>query len=159
VFRTQNAIIDKLKAILGVTSAGFADAMAMEGLRHNWDSIFAADKTFHPCEIPPLRWYRQISPDFFRSAGTRLIAGRDLKWAEVYGFRPLALVSDNLARELWGTPSAAIGKQIRQGSFQPWQQVIGVVEDVREKTASMRSLRLSLTGRCSPIMRLDRAPM
>jgi predicted permease len=132
VFRTQNAIVEKLKAIPGVTSAGFADAMAMEGLGHNWDSIFAADKTYRPGEIPPLRWYKYISPDFFHTAGTRLIAGQDLTWAEMYGSRPVALVSENLARELWGTPSAAVGKQIRQGSFQPWQQVIGVVEDVRE---------------------------
>ncbi len=132
VFRTQNAIIDKLKAIPGVTAAGFADAMAMEGLGHNWDSIFVADQTYRPGELPPLRWYKYISPDFFRAAGTRLIAGRELTWAEVYGFRPVALVSENLARELWGTPSAAVGKQIRQGAFQPWQQVIGVVEDVRE---------------------------
>ena len=34
--------------------------------------------------------------------GTPLIAGRDLTWAETYEKRPVALVSENLAREYWG---------------------------------------------------------
>jgi hypothetical protein len=40
------------------------------------------------------------------------------------------MVSENLARELWGAPSAAIGKRIRE--FSQWWEVIGVVQDVRE---------------------------
>ena len=50
----------------------------------------------------------------------------------VYGLRPVAIISENLARELWGTPSAAIGKRLRDASGTPWHEVVGVVEDVRE---------------------------
>ncbi len=42
------------------------------------------------------------------------------------------MVSENLAREMWGTPSAAIGKQLREFPSMPWHEVIGVIEDVRE---------------------------
>ena len=42
------------------------------------------------------------------------------------------MVSENLARELWGSPSAALGKRIREFPDMPWQEVIGVVQDVRE---------------------------
>jgi hypothetical protein len=42
------------------------------------------------------------------------------------------MVSENLARELWGTPSAAVGKRIREFPPMPWREVIGVIEDVRE---------------------------
>jgi putative ABC transport system permease protein len=42
----------------------------------------------------------------------------------------VAMVSENLARELWGSPSAALGKRIRE--FHGWWEVIGVVQDVRE---------------------------
>ena len=41
--------------------------------------------------------------------------------------RPVVMVSENLARELWGSPSAAIGKRIRESPSMPWQEVIGVV--------------------------------
>jgi predicted permease len=109
--------------------------MAMEGLGHFWDSINVADKPNRANEPRPMRWYKYVSPDFFRTAGTRLVAGRDLTWSEVYNFSPVALISENLARELWGSPRAAIGKQIRQGGLQPWRDVIGVVEDVYENGA------------------------
>jgi predicted lysophospholipase L1 biosynthesis ABC-type transport system permease subunit len=42
------------------------------------------------------------------------------------------MVSENLARELWGSPSAAIGKQLTEFPKMPWHEVIGVVQDVRE---------------------------
>ena len=45
----------------------------------------------------------------------------------------MVMVSENLARELWGTPAAAIGKYLREFPKMPWYEVIGVVQDVREK--------------------------
>jgi len=41
------------------------------------------------------------------------------------------MVSENFARESWGSASAAVGKRIRQFSSRPWVEVIGVVQDVR----------------------------
>jgi FtsX-like permease family len=55
-----------------------------------------------------------------------------MTWSEVYGFRPVVMVSENLAREMWGTPSAAVGKHLREFSGMPWHEVIGVIQDVRE---------------------------
>jgi hypothetical protein len=42
------------------------------------------------------------------------------------------MVSENLAREMWGSPSAAVGKRLREFPSTPWYEVIGVVQDVRE---------------------------
>jgi putative ABC transport system permease protein len=41
------------------------------------------------------------------------------------------LVSENLARELWHDPAAAIGKQVRETLKSPWREVVGVVGDER----------------------------
>ena len=132
VTRIQNDIADKLAAIPGVTSVGFASAMPMEGGAPNWDNIYVEGKAYAHNEIPPLRLFKYVSPAFFHTAGTRIIAGRELTWTEVYGLRSVAMVSENLARELWGSPSAAIGKRFRQYPGMPWREVIGVVQDVRE---------------------------
>jgi predicted lysophospholipase L1 biosynthesis ABC-type transport system permease subunit len=43
------------------------------------------------------------------------------------------MVSESLAREMWGTPSAAIGKHLREDPMMPWHEVVGVIQDVREK--------------------------
>ncbi len=44
----------------------------------------------------------------------------------------MALVSENLARELWGEPGAALGKHIRETLSSPWREVVGVVNDERD---------------------------
>jgi predicted permease len=139
VARTQNEIIDRLSTIPGVNSAGFVSEMPMEGFDSEWDCIFAKGKTYPDGVMPPLRLYKHISPGFLRTAGTRLIAGREFTWDEVYGLRPVVMISENLAREIWGSPSAAIGKQLREFSAMPWHEVIGVIQDVRERGVQERA--------------------
>ena len=132
VTRTQNAILDKLAAIPGVKSAAFVSEMPMEGFDSAWDEIYAEDKVYADNTIPPLRLYKYVSPGFFQTAGTRLVAGREMTWSEIYGRQPVVMVSENLARELWGTPSMAIGKHLREFRNLPWNEIIGVVQDVHE---------------------------
>jgi predicted permease len=130
VTRIQSTIADKLASIPGVTSVGFAGAVPMDGNDPNWDLIFVEGKKYEGGE-PPLRLFNYVSPGFFQTMGTHLVAGRDFTWDDIYGLRPMVMVSENFAREAWGSPSAAIGKRLRQFTNKPWQQVIGVVQDVR----------------------------
>jgi predicted permease len=132
VTRTQNAILDRLAAIPGVNSAAFTSEMPMEGFDSPWNEMYAEDKPFSPNYTAPLRLFKDVSPGFLQTAGTRLVAGRDMNWNEVYAVRPVVMVSENLAREMWGSPSAAIGKRLRESDKKPWNEVIGVVQDVRE---------------------------
>jgi predicted permease len=131
VIRTQNDLVDKLRAIPGVTAVGFANEAPMEGLPPNWDNIFPEGKVY-PGNVAPLRRFENVSPGFLRTMGARLIAGREFTWTDIYGLRPMVMISDNLAREFWGSPSAAVGKRLREATITPWQQVIGVVQDVRQ---------------------------
>jgi predicted permease len=130
VTRIQNDIADKLAAIPGVDSVGFAAAVPMEGIDPNWDEIRIEGKNYEGGD-PPLRLFNSVSPGYFKAAGTRLVAGRDFTWTDLYGLRPVAMVSENFARESWGSASAAVGKRVRQFSSMPWVEVIGVVQDVR----------------------------
>jgi predicted permease len=131
VTHTQNDIADKLAAIPGVTAVGFAGGLPMEGYGSGWDNVFAEDKPDNG-GVAPMRLYEYVSPGYFRTAGTRMIAGRELTWIDVYGQRPVVMVSANLARELWGSPSAALGKRLREYPGMPWKEVIGVIEDVHQ---------------------------
>jgi putative ABC transport system permease protein len=129
VMRMQNAILDKLAAIPGVQSVAFANGAPLEGFNSN-DVLWAEDKTYAPGQIPPIRRFRFMSPGYLQTLGTPLIAGRDFTWTELYGLRNVAIVSENLARELWGSPTAALGKRIREGMKDPWREVVGVADDV-----------------------------
>ena len=139
VTRIHHGILDKLAATPGVKSAAFASEMPMEGFDSAWDEIFAEDKVYSADLIAPLRLYKYVSPGFLQTAGTRLVAGRETTWSEVYALRPVVMISENLAREMWGTPSAAIGKHLREFSNMPWHEVIGVVQDVHEKGVQERA--------------------
>jgi predicted permease len=137
VTRVQNDVQDKLASIPGVTSAAFGSAMPMEGFGLNlgvvnWGPVRTDDRPDTGSDTPPVRLFKYASPGFFQTAGTRLVAGREITWEEVYGLRPVVMISENLARELWNTPGAALGRRLRQTPGMPWHEVIGVVQDVHE---------------------------
>jgi len=131
VVRMQNSILDKLAAIPGVSSAGFAASVPMSGAEPAWDEILIEGKNYEG-DNPPMRLYNYVSPGYFHTAGTRLVAGRDFTWAEIYSVRPIGILSESLARELWGSPQAAIGRRFQEFQGTPWHEVVGVVQDVRE---------------------------
>ena len=129
VTRTQNNIADRIAAIPGVTSVGFGAAVPMDNNDPNWDQMGVEGKTY-PGENPPLRLFNYVSPGYFHAMGTRLVAGRDFTWDDIYGLHQMVLVSEAFARDNWGSATVAIGKRVRQFKDMPWQEVIGVVEDV-----------------------------
>jgi predicted permease len=131
VLRMQNNVLDKLAAIPGVSSTGFAASVPMSGAEPNWNGIFIEGKNYER-GVLPLRLFNYVSPGYFQTAGTHLVAGRDFTWDEVYNQRPIGILSESLARELWGSPQAAIGKHFREWESMPWHEVVGVVRDVRE---------------------------
>jgi len=79
-----------------------------------------------------LRMFKYVSPGYFRTSGTRVIAGREYIWDDLDQLRPVAIVSKNLAIEQWGSPEAALGQRVLPDPNGSWRAVIGVVEDVRE---------------------------
>jgi predicted permease len=133
VTRTQNEILEKLAAIPGVKSAAFASSVPMDGAPPNWDGILTEGQTYAGGNRPPMRTFINVSPGFFQAAGTRVTAGRDFSWTDLYDLRPVVMVSENLARELWGSPASAVGKRVRTTDLAPWREVIGVAQDVHSK--------------------------
>ncbi|HLK69646.1 MAG TPA: ABC transporter permease [Bryobacteraceae bacterium] len=129
VVHMQSEILDRLSAIPGVTAAGFGHGLPLEAEYHNGIVIAVEGKT-PPDQMPPNRDFRNVSPGLFAAQGTRLLAGRDFTWDDVFGQRRVALVSANMARENWGDPISSLGKRIRFGRDGPWNEVIGVAEDV-----------------------------
>ena len=126
----HQSLLERLASLPGVTSAGLIDALPMSGGSSN-DPIFASDRTYAADTIPPLRRFIRAAPGTFGALGTRVVAGREFDWSDIHGNREVVLISENFAREYWGSAAAAIGKQIRDNPGDPWSQVIGVVGDIR----------------------------
>jgi predicted permease len=128
VFHMQREILDRISAIPGVSSAALLGSVPMGNSGEN-DPIFAEDHTYAEGQIPTLRRYNFVSPGVFKTLGNGLIAGRDFTWNDLSNYQPVAILSENVALELWGNPAAAIGKRIRESNAGKWRTVIGVVHD------------------------------
>ncbi len=131
VVRMEQEILNKLAAIPGVSSVGFSSSLPMD-MEDSNDLLFAQDRSYAEGDIPPIRRFKFISPGFFATLGTPLIAGRDITWSDIYQKIPVALVSENLAREYWHDANNALGKRIRPASTDDWREIIGVVADVHD---------------------------
>jgi predicted permease len=131
VVRMDQEIVDKITAIPGVSSVGVSTSIPMDG-NGSFDPIFAEDRSYAEGQLPPLRRFKFVTPGFFRTLGIPILTGRDLTWADIYKSIPVALVSENLAREYWTAPAAALGKRIRVGTNDDWREIIGVVADVHD---------------------------
>jgi predicted permease len=136
VMRIQHEILDKVAALPGVKAAAFASAVPMEGpLRVALNPVWVDGKDYAPGTTPPMRRMKTVSPGYFGAIGTRMIAGRDITWSDIYGRAKVAIVSENFAREVWGSPAAALGQRIRDSaptSTDLWREIVGIVEDVHE---------------------------
>ncbi len=129
VLRMQQAIVNQLETVPEVSSVAISSSLPMIQER-SLDPVYTSDHSYKEGDLPPLSVEKFISPGFFKTMGIPLIAGRDMTWQEELEKRPVAMVSENLARKYWGSSAAAIGKLVRVGANDPWHEVIGVAGDV-----------------------------
>jgi predicted permease len=134
--RMDQAILDNIGAIPGVSSADFSGAVPMDTGAES-DPVLVKDHMLEG-QLPPARRCFWISPSFFRTMGIPIVAGRDLTWNDILSKRPVAIVSENLAREYWQNPWDALGKQIG-GSPKDWRQIVGVVGNVHDDGTSQKA--------------------
>jgi predicted permease len=131
VVRMHESILDKLAAVPGVSSVGLSTSVPLDGHDSN-DVLYAQDHVYGEGELPPIRRFKFVSPGFLATLGTRLLAGRDLTWTDTYQKRPVAIISENFARQYWHDANGALGKRIRVASTDDWREIVGVVEDTHD---------------------------
>lgn len=87
----------------------------------------------------PTASYKPVTPDFLKTMGTPLIAGRDFTDHDNDGATKVAIISETVARRYWphssplGRPLAVLARVYsgsESGSTQPLE-IVGVAKDVR----------------------------
>ncbi len=127
--RMQREVLDRIAALPGVASAGFATNIPMDGSRPS-GSISIEGETIAAGDAPPMRRLNWVAPGYFAALRTRIIAGRDLTWNDIETGGRVVLISENFARELAGGPAAALGLRVRGRSGS--HEVIGVVQGIHQ---------------------------
>ena len=129
----QKRMLDAATAIPGVTAAGYSDRLPLS--IGGGDSDVYADTTtdFRPTNTVADAENFNVSPDYFRAAGTTLIAGRSFTMHDQDKAPVVAVINREFARKVFGSVDKAMG-----GHFKFWggqrAEVVGIVEDGKYQT-------------------------
>jgi predicted permease len=129
----QKRMLDAAAAIPGVTAVGYADRLPLS--IGGGDSNVYSDTTsdYRPTNAAADAQNFQVSPDYFRAAGTAMLAGRTFNLHDDQKAPDVAVVNREFARKLFGSVDKAVGQH-----FKFWggkrAEVIGVVEDGKYET-------------------------
>jgi predicted permease len=115
-------LLQRVSDASGVQSASFAKGTFFSG--RDFTRPFSGP--LGTISVPAL--IGSVSPNFFRTLGIRIEEGRDFSWHDDAQSPPVAIISSNLARSLFGSADS-LGSSIRLGNLS--YTVIGVVSDAR----------------------------
>ena len=127
----QKRILEEVQSIPGVTSVGLVDDPPM-ALAPQLAPAFTFEQTdLKPANAAATTFQFQISPDYLRAAGTKLIAGRSFTLHDDKNAPRVALINQEFARIVLRTREStvdALGKYFKLINGTP-VEVVGIVED------------------------------
>ena len=150
---TLNAALERIATLPGVRSAAAVSALPIDG--SDWNSPFyVANRPLPPRQSLPSAAITIVTPQYFETMGTRVVAGRSFSDADEETSPKVAVVNESLARDMWPRDNP-IGKRLHQGFPEwntPWREVVGVVADVKfEGVASEAPAQVYLPATQEPM--------
>ena len=129
----QRRMLDAVTAIPGVTAAGYAARVPL-GVDWSESSVYRDETTnYIPSNKAGVALQYAVSPGYFRAAATAMLMGRTFTWHDDAKAPHVAVVNEELARRLFGSPAKAVGGYFKVGDGSR-VGVVGVVEDGKYKT-------------------------
>jgi putative ABC transport system permease protein len=127
-----NEVLRSLSGLPGVSAAAGAVTLPIGG--DNFGTGVQIEGQPIPRPGQELRaGYRIVTPNYFRTMGIPIRAGRDFRDSDTRDSAPVVIVNETFARQ-WPARDA-IGRRVRFGpdDSDPWMTVIGIVGDVRHQ--------------------------
>jgi putative ABC transport system permease protein len=125
--------LERLRALPGVEVAGGASDLPLSGRLGG--TAFDIERQPTPAGgLPPMFWYKYVTPGYFEAMGISVLAGRTFEQADQEQSLGNVIVSRALAERLW-PGQEALGRRIRVNgdtSATGWERIVGVVEDTRD---------------------------
>jgi predicted permease len=126
VFRS---LIEGLATVPGVKAVGANREMLLTG--GTWDSSITMAGVPMTDGNPPWSHFNAVTPGYFEALGIPITAGRDLRWDDWGGSRPLCLVNQTFVDEYLGGETP-VGRFLGTGRINPAdREIIGVFADAR----------------------------
>jgi putative ABC transport system permease protein len=125
-------LLERTRRLPGVVSAGLASTIPLHDAALDGPVPIEVRET-KPIQSseakpnPPV--IRIVTPDYFRTLGASLLAGRDFNDQDTNDALPVIIVNQHIANHYWPDGSA-VGKQVSVSSDK-WLPIVGVVSDIR----------------------------
>jgi predicted permease len=123
----QRRVLEAVERLPGARSAAYSNSVPLS-IDQSYNGIYPEDQPNLTSADARSTVYYQISPGFFATMGTRLIAGRDFNWHDDHSSPPVAIINQAFSKQILHTDSP-IGKRFHYGRSGSFVEVIGVVED------------------------------
>jgi putative ABC transport system permease protein len=125
-------LLERVRQVPGVQSAGATNGLPLGG--NGGSGTTTPDSNAGPSDqlYPEADW-RFITPGYFETVGTKLIAGRYFDEHDIDTSAPVAIVDETMVKTYWPAEDP-LGKRIKRGGRQstaPWMTIVGVVKHVR----------------------------
>lgn len=125
----QKRMIDAMETIPGVTSVGLVDAAPLSVGGSPSSNVFTDETTdLRPSSAIAEALIFNISPDYFRAAGTTLLTGRTFTWRDDRDAARVAVVNREFVTRVFGSTTNAVGRYFKTPDGTR-VQVVGIVED------------------------------
>jgi len=139
-------VLDRVRVLPGVKSAGVIDALPLQGGSHQ--PLQIQGRPVLPMADLPEVDVRLISPGYLSAMHIPLLRGRDIADSDVAGRPGAVLISESMARQFWPNENP-IGKHLTLYFFPGIsREVVGMVGDVKmdalNQTRPMSALYISL---------------
>jgi putative ABC transport system permease protein len=125
-------LIEGLESQPGVEAASAVLIRPLEGTV-GWDTTYSAEgQSADEVKRNAVANYEVVSPHYFRVFGIALRAGREFTRFDKLAGDPVVILSETLAKHLFGSARGAVGKRlIVDTPGASWRTVVGVAADVR----------------------------
>lgn len=120
----QQRVLETVEQLPGVRFAAYSNSVPLS-IDQSHTGVSPADEASRPSHAISATFY-QVSPGFFETMGTKLLAGRDFSWHDDAKSPRVAIVNVAFARRVLHSENA-VGKRFRHGG--ELLEIVGEVED------------------------------
>jgi putative ABC transport system permease protein len=130
-------LLDRVKSEPGVLSAAISsrypfEPEAITGGPESYSFQFQIEGlALEPGQAPPVSTFAAVSPDYFKTLGIPLKAGRLLAETDKDKAPYVAVINEAAKRQFWPIEDP-IGKRVSGDGGEHWIIIVGIVGDVRE---------------------------
>jgi predicted permease len=128
----EQRALEAVERLPGVESAAYSSSVPLSIDQSNTAVYSESTVDFRPKNAHSASYYC-VSPGYFRTAGTRLLAGREFTPQDNSNAPLVAIVNQTFARRVTGAADA-IGRRFRRGSGGPLFEIVAIVEDGKYET-------------------------